>query len=156
VVNATPRPLHPWERDPLPLYRNLRGPQGRSGQVRKNLAFPRPGFDHRTVQPLAIPCADDAVPADVTYSTMCCYRVSWFTDRTECIILGDYELVTRSDSSCGLFCYDTMYSGTWWAKLLLKNLKILILTSILHLCPEDGVSIFLRNLRTCLQDWTVP
>ena len=34
-----------------PLYRRLGGPQGRSGQVRK--IFPPPGFDPRTVQPVA-------------------------------------------------------------------------------------------------------
>ena len=34
-----------------PLYRRLRGPQGRSGQVRK--ISPPPGFDPRTVQPVA-------------------------------------------------------------------------------------------------------
>jgi len=34
-----------------PLYRRLGGPQGRSGQVRK--MSPPPGFDPRTVQPVA-------------------------------------------------------------------------------------------------------
>jgi hypothetical protein len=34
-----------------PLYRRLGGPEGRSGQVRK--ISPPPGFDPRTVQPLA-------------------------------------------------------------------------------------------------------
>ena len=34
-----------------PLYRRLVGPQGRSGQVRK--ISPPPGFDRRTVQPVA-------------------------------------------------------------------------------------------------------
>jgi len=34
-----------------PLYRRLGGPQGRSGQVRK--ISPPPGFDPRTIQPVA-------------------------------------------------------------------------------------------------------
>jgi hypothetical protein len=34
-----------------PLYERLGGPQGRSGQVRK--IVPPPGFDPRTVQPVA-------------------------------------------------------------------------------------------------------
>jgi len=34
-----------------PLYRRLGGPQSRSGQVRK--ISPTPGFDPRTVQPVA-------------------------------------------------------------------------------------------------------
>jgi hypothetical protein len=39
-----------------PLYRRLGGPQGRSGQVRK--ISPPPGFDPRTVQPIAIRYTD--------------------------------------------------------------------------------------------------
>ena len=35
-----------------PLYRRLSGPQGRSGRVRK-ISSPPPGFDPRTVQPVA-------------------------------------------------------------------------------------------------------
>ena len=37
-----------------PLYRRLGAPQGRSGQVRK--ISPSPGFDPRTVQPVASLC----------------------------------------------------------------------------------------------------
>jgi hypothetical protein len=39
-----------------PLYRGLGEPQGRSGRVRINLATP--GFDPRTVQPVASRCND--------------------------------------------------------------------------------------------------
>ena len=41
----------PPEKTRYPLYRRLGGPQGRSGQVRK--ISPPPGFDPRTVQPVA-------------------------------------------------------------------------------------------------------
>jgi hypothetical protein len=41
-----------------PLYRRLGGPQGRSGQLRK--ISPPPGFDPRTVQPVAIRYTDYA------------------------------------------------------------------------------------------------
>jgi hypothetical protein len=41
----------PQGKTPYPLYRRLGWPQGRSGQVRK--ISPPPGFDPRTVQPLA-------------------------------------------------------------------------------------------------------
>ena len=44
-----------------PLYRRLGGPQGRSGRVRK--VSPLPGFDPRTVQPVANCCTDNAIPA---------------------------------------------------------------------------------------------
>jgi len=44
------RSLPPWKTR-YPLYRRLGGPQGRSGQVRK--ISPPPGFNPRTVQPVA-------------------------------------------------------------------------------------------------------
>jgi len=44
-----------------PLYRSLIGPQGRSGRVRK--VSPLPGFDPRTVQPVASRYTDWAIPA---------------------------------------------------------------------------------------------
>ena len=44
-----------------PLYRKLGGPQGRSGRVRK--ISPPPGFDPRTVQPVASRYTDWAIPA---------------------------------------------------------------------------------------------
>ena len=44
-----------------PLYRRLGGPQGRSGQVRK--ISPPPGFDPRTVQPVASRYIDWAIAA---------------------------------------------------------------------------------------------
>ena len=39
------------EKDPVPLYRRLGGPQSRSGQV-WNIS-PPPGFNPRTLQPVA-------------------------------------------------------------------------------------------------------
>jgi len=44
-----------------PLYRRLGGPQGRSGRVRK--ISPPPGFDPRTVLPVASRYTDWAIPA---------------------------------------------------------------------------------------------
>jgi len=44
-----------------PLYMRLGGPQGRSGRVRK--ISPPPGFDPRTVQPVASRYTDCAIPA---------------------------------------------------------------------------------------------
>jgi len=48
----------PLEKTRYPLHRRLGGPQGRSGQVRK--ISPPPGFDPRTIQPLASRCTDYA------------------------------------------------------------------------------------------------
>ena len=44
-----------------PLYRRMGGPQGRSGRVWK--ISPTPGFDPRTVQPVASHYTDWAIPA---------------------------------------------------------------------------------------------
>ena len=44
-----------------PLYRRKDGPQGRSRRVRK--ISPQPGFDPRTVQPVASRYTDWAIPA---------------------------------------------------------------------------------------------
>ena len=43
------------------LHRRLGGPQSRSGRVRR--ISPPPGFDHRTVQPVASRYTDWAIPA---------------------------------------------------------------------------------------------
>jgi hypothetical protein len=48
-----------------PLYRRLGGLQGRCGRVRK--ISPQPGFDPRTVKPVASSYTDCAIPAHVVY-----------------------------------------------------------------------------------------
>jgi hypothetical protein len=50
------------------LYRKLGGPQGRSGRVRK--ISPPPGFDHRTVQPVASRYTDYAIPALIEHKVL--------------------------------------------------------------------------------------
>ena len=50
-VSPTPRPPLPPGKTGYPFYRRLGGPHGRSGRVRK--VSPLPGFDPRTVQPVA-------------------------------------------------------------------------------------------------------
>jgi hypothetical protein len=51
VVRTTPPAALPPGKTRYPLYRRLGGPQGPSGQVRK--ISPTPGFDRRTIQPVA-------------------------------------------------------------------------------------------------------
>ena len=51
----------PTGKTQYPLYRRLGGPQDRSGRVRK--ISPPPGFDPRTVQPVASRYTDWAIPA---------------------------------------------------------------------------------------------
>ena len=54
-----PTALPPWKTR-YPLYKRLDGPQGRSGRVEK--ISPTPGFDPRTVQPVASRYTDWAIP----------------------------------------------------------------------------------------------
>ena len=55
------------------LYRRLGGPQGRSGRVRK--IYPPPGFDPRTVQPVASRYTDCAFPATGNLEVLFFYLV---------------------------------------------------------------------------------
>ena len=61
-----PAALPPRKGNRCTLYRILGGPQGRSGQTRKNLASK--GFDPLTVQPVASRYTHPAIPAH--YYTM--------------------------------------------------------------------------------------
>ena len=64
----TPTDLPPGK-NRYPLYRRLGGPQGRSGRVRE--ISPPPGFDPRTVQPVASRYTDGAIPAQFEYQECC-------------------------------------------------------------------------------------
>ena len=62
---STPRPGHftPQGKTRYILYRRLCGPHSRSGRVRK--ISPPPGFDPRTVQPVASRYTDWDIPAHI-------------------------------------------------------------------------------------------
>ena len=63
-VWSTPLPGRlPLGKTRYPLYRRLGGPQSRSRQVRK-ISSP-PGFDPRTVQPVASRYTDCAIPVPI-------------------------------------------------------------------------------------------
>jgi hypothetical protein len=59
----TPAALPPGKETLYPLYRRLSGPQGRYGRVRK--ISPPPGFDPRTLQPVASRYTDWAIPSHI-------------------------------------------------------------------------------------------
>jgi hypothetical protein len=61
LVNATPRRFVLGKETRYLLYRRPRGPQDRSGQVRK--ISPPPAFDPRTFQPIASGYTDYTIPA---------------------------------------------------------------------------------------------
>ena len=61
--------LYPRGKTRYPFYRRLGGPQGRSGQVRK--ISPPPGFDPRTVQPVASHYTDNATRPTLQHKVAC-------------------------------------------------------------------------------------
>ena len=75
VGGSTPRagPFTLRKETRYPLYRRPGGPHGRSGRVRK--ITPLPGFDPRTVQPVASRYTDWAILAPIQYRYIPVYCV---------------------------------------------------------------------------------
>jgi hypothetical protein len=80
VANATPRPLYPRERHPVPIVAS--GPVWTGAEKSR----PQPGFDPRTVQPVASSKTNWAVPTP-TYHTVTRQIPGNFHLFTECLIL---------------------------------------------------------------------
>ena len=126
-----------------PLYRRLGGPQGRSAQVRK--ISPPPGFDTRTVQPVASTYTDCA-----TRPTGICpwYTEKYFMNREKFYSVNNYEVVTTllEEASlkttidpvpkCGVLNFNT-YGG--------ESPKILLFqtSGLIGNCTENFPYVFL-------------
>jgi hypothetical protein len=85
VVKATFRPLYPLERYPVPIVQEA-GLGLRDGTEGRGKSRPLPGFDPRTVQPVASRCTDYAVPTCVgTCINTVCVRacLSLYTHNSE-------------------------------------------------------------------------
>ena len=89
-----------------PLCRRMGGPQGRSGQVRK--ISPSPGFDRRTVQPVASRYTDYANDKSGScincYLSACAYSGSLFRIVT-------WLIRTVQITRCNLKCIVTKYKA---------------------------------------------
>ena len=70
-----------------PLYRRLGGPQGRSGQVRK--ISPPPGFDLRTVQPVASHYTDWATGPNVYRYITLNFRIFFFNNGVHFVFITE-------------------------------------------------------------------
>ena len=82
-------------------------PQGRCGRVRK--ISPTPGFDPRTVQPVASRRTDCTIPA------LCCGYVNKYKERSHQTQLGDFYYYTG-----GIFtCFGP--NGPSWGKAYIEN-----------------------------------
>ena len=86
-----------------PLYRRLGGPQGRSGRVRK--ISPPPGFDPRTVQPVASRYTDWAIPGSIIIITIIFLQWVFKDWRRMCQMLPSKYLV-----HVGLYIHIKIYT----------------------------------------------
>ena len=112
----------PPEKTRYPLYRRLGGPQGRSGHVRKN--SPPPGFDPRTVQPVASRYTDWATrPTSVYIVVINCSNIlkHFFFFRksiSTCSHTKTLQHLTLHSGSCvmSIVRINTMYRGFNWKR----------------------------------------
>jgi hypothetical protein len=92
-----------------PMYMRLDGPQGRSGRVWK--ISPQPGFDPRTVQPVASRYTDYATPAHMLETEVCVttelrFRIPAFSLQDFITFSPDPKLVLPPSSCAHLsHCY---------------------------------------------------
>jgi hypothetical protein len=78
-------PLHPREREPVPIVQEAGWTPGPVCTAAKNLSpteiSPPPGFDPRTVQPVASRFTDYAIPAHTYYAVLyytILYCTGWY------------------------------------------------------------------------------
>jgi hypothetical protein len=96
-----------------PLYRRLGGSQGRSGRVRK--ISPPPGFDLRTVQPVASRYTNWAIPAGfcqchVSEDSVCMVRWHTCNGASQLNYHSGVERVhDQRDANCQFTCYLVTY-----------------------------------------------
>jgi hypothetical protein len=98
-----------------PLYRRLGGPQSRSGRVRK--ISPTPGFDLRTVQPVASRYTDWAIPAP--YWRIYIYIYYVWTGCTNFMILG-------LPIYCWNLCRELLYMDYLWFYINCVHLLVFV------------------------------
>ena len=88
-----------------PLYRRLSGPQGRSGQVGK--ISPPPGFDSRTVQPVASLYTDYATRPPIFMESVLSLPMFWFIHfrNRPCATSSSLHYITLHYITLHTLCY---------------------------------------------------
>jgi hypothetical protein len=110
-----------------PLYRRLDGSQGRTGEVRR--ISPSPGFDPRTVQPVASRYTDYAT-RPTSWDVVCCYlihsvRVAQKTASFSCRI--SYTLQMEADG---------FYESLVYINTISKRARIFRLSTVRTFDPK--------------------
>ena len=134
-----------------PLYRRLGGPQGRSGRVRK--ISPPPGFDPRTVQPVASRYTDWAIPVAtiLPWYSVCCLE-SGFPLRKD-LKSAPVSSTNGTGFKESTWNGDALEEGWRWTQAQ-KCRKFLSRLSLLR-C---GLSCILKNIAALINQlqWTLP
>ena len=170
------RPGHslPLGKTRYPLYRRLGGPQGQSGQVRK-ISLP-PGFDPRTVQPIAsryTTCATRPHTTEYIYLIFC-HSVLYTL-----VFMYKFKLITQIQYACtqsfsDCFCYAVLVLAYRVLKIRLwlisgysTNMKLYILCTFQTLNNEHIYDSFLwwpwqwqvnpaiQTLESCMKALTI-
>jgi len=127
---STPRPdRFTSGRDPVPFYKTLGGPQGKSGRVRESPHNPR--FDSQTVQPVANRYTAFAILAhgDVRINiTLCRVRVTTVAAQNQYVLhilsVYIYPWLSSKQCACAVIYYPTVFfqncliNGTIFGKTL--------------------------------------
>ena len=132
MVSITLRPTLPPVKTGYPLYRRLGGPQGRSGHMLK-ISTP-PGFDPRTVQPVASPYTDYATRPKIT--------------QKRAVIIWIFFVKQKKGKILLLFSVQ-MWETPQWSKQ--SEINRCIECSIDHILYRSDVGKLLVVLGSCLE-----
>ena len=137
LVNATPRRFMLRKGTRYLLYRRPRGPQGRSGQVRK--ISPPPAFDPRAFQPIASGYTDNTIPVHIRQyegwsesknkEWMFAYSVP-FCSWSPCKGSRMYQIVSSVEISLQ---HVILWTEPLWDSLLLFHIDLAYVTTIMLL-----------------------
>ena len=116
-VSATPRPLFTPGKDPVPIVQEVGWVSGAVWTGAENLA-PPPGFDPRTVQPIASRYTDWAIPAHKLYMKT---RAYFWSHIAHFFFISSDESYRENQNT--LFMFDKWFSKS--APLMRKCGKIL-------------------------------
>ena len=135
-----------------PLYRRLDRPQGRSGRMRK-ISLP-PGFDPRTVQPVASRYTDCAIPAHTMHGT--CSIKLYRNVRSSCFWNLDLHSWHDGLSRRFKFCFWLQtYRPQWWCDPKLPYIWTQIFTLVYHIVIKWNYSSLQQPLSvTHCDTWT--
>jgi len=116
-ISVTPKPLFAPGKDPVPVYRRLGGPQGRSGQVRK-ISSPS-GFDPRIVQSVTSRYTDWATRPTRLKRLLAYLRIETGMEHEDWVlesVMMMVMMIRRCDGDCTGGCLFNEAFGSWYGR----------------------------------------